>query len=309
MGPLSRCLSILIYHRVVPEPDPLAPDEVCESEFDSQLAALGRWFTVLPLKEAAARLRDGTLPVRAACITFDDGYADNAAVALPVLRRRGLPATFFLATGFLDGGRMWNDSVIETVRRARGDTLDARCVGLGEMAVSTPPLRRRTIAALLAALKYLPQDERQKRVDELAAEASASLPDDMMMTTGQVRELQAGGMEIGAHTLTHPILAKLDPERARNEIRESKRRLEAITGKPVTLFAYPNGKPGQDYRSEHVRMVSELGFDAAVSTAWGVAHRASDRFQLPRFTPWDKRPAKFVLRLLRNTFRTTSERV
>jgi len=309
MGPLSRCLSILIYHRVVPEPDPLAPDEVCESEFDSQLAALGRWFTVLPLKEAAARLRDGTLPVRAACITFDDGYADNAAVALPVLRRRGLPATFFLATGFLDGGRMWNDSVIETVRRARGDTLDARCVGLGEMAVSTPPLRRRTIAALLAALKYLPQDERQKRVDELAAEASASLPDDMMMTTGQVRELQAGGMEIGAHTLTHPILAKLDPERARNEIRESKRRLEAITGKPVTLFAYPNGKPGQDYRSEHVRMVSELGFEAAVSTAWGVAHRASDRFQLPRFTPWDKRPAKFVLRLLRNTFRTTSERV
>src|SRR5262249_36787874 len=211
--------------------------------------------------------------------------------------------------GFLDGGRMWNDSVIETVRRARGDTLDARCVGLGEMALSTPPLRRRTIAALLAALKYLPQDERQKRVDELAAEASASLPDDMMMTTGQVRELQAGGMEIGAHTLTHPILATLDPERARNEIRESKRRLEAITGKPVTLFAYPNGKPGQDYRSEHVRMVSELGFEAAVSTAWGVAPRASDRFQLPRFTPWDKRPAKFVLRLLRNTFRTTSERV
>jgi peptidoglycan/xylan/chitin deacetylase (PgdA/CDA1 family) len=247
--------------------------------------------------------------VRPACVTFDDGYADNATVALPLLRRRGLPATFFLATDFLDGGRMWNDSVIETVRRTRGGTLDARCVGLGEIPVSSIPLRRRAIAELLAALKYLPQEQRQRRVDELAAQTVDTLPGDMMMTTAQVRELQTGGMEIGAHTLTHPILATLDPQHASSEIRGSKLKLEAITGKPVTLFAYPNGKPGQDYRSEHVRMVRELGFEAAVSTAWGVAHAASDPYQLPRFTPWDKRPGKFVLRLLRNTFRTGADTV
>lgn len=309
LGPFSRCLSILIYHRVVSEPDPLVPEHVCAHKFDWQLAVLRRWFTVLPLREAVARLRAGTLPVRAACVTFDDGYADNVTVALPVLRRREVPATFFVATGFIDGGRMWNDSVIETVRKVRGDTLDARSLGLDTISISTVELRRRAIGTLLSALKYLPLEERQRRVEQFGAETPGELPSDLMMTAGQVRELHESGMDIGAHTVSHPILAKLDPERARVEIRDSKRRLEEITGAPVTLFAYPNGKPGLDYRGEHAGMVRELGFEAAVSTAWGVSHAASDLFQLPRFTPWDRRPGRFLLRLLHNTFRTKAERV
>ena len=309
IGPFSHCLSILIYHRVVPEPDPLVPEQVCAKEFDWQLAVLGRWFTVLPLREAVARLRGGTLPVRSACVTFDDGYADNVAVALPILRRRGVPATFFLATGFINGGRMWNDSVIETFRRAQGDTLDARCIGLDALSISTIDLRRRAIERVLAALKYLPLEERQRHVEELGAETSHELPSDLMMTAEQVRHLHASDMEIGAHTVTHPILAGLNPEHAGNEIRDSKSRLEAITGAPITLFAYPNGKPGRDYCREHVGMVRELGFEAAVSTAWGVAHAASDPFQLPRFTPWDRTPGKFLLRLFHNTFRTGAELV
>lgn len=309
MGPLSRCLSILVYHRVVPEPDPLVPDAVCAKEFDWQLAVLNRWFTVLSLREATARLRNRTLPVRAACVTFDDGYADNVTVALPFLRRRRLPATFFLATAFLNGGRMWNDSVIETVRRVRGDTLDARCLGLGRLLVSSIDLRRQAIASLLEAIKYLPLEERQGRVEELGSGLSRDLPLDLMMTAEQVRYLHACGMEVGAHTVSHPILAKLDPERASMEIREGKKRLEAITGAPVSLFAYPNGKPGRDYRTEHVGMVKQLGFEAAVSTAWGVARAASDPFQLPRFTPWDRTPGRFLLRLMQNTFRTDVERV
>ena len=307
MGPFSRCLSILIYHRVVPEPDPLVPDQVCAKEFDWQLGVLGRWFRVLPLREAAARLRDGTLPVRSACVTFDDGYRDNVEVALPILRRHGMPATFFLATSFLNGGRMWNDSVIETVRRAQGDTLDARCIGLDTLSISTIELKRRAIERALAALKYLPLDERQRRVEELGG--AHELPSDLMMTAGHAQQLHANAMEIGAHTVTHPILARLNPERAGKEIRDSKTRLEAITGAPVTLFAYPNGKPGDDYLAEHVGMVRTLGFEAAVSTAWGVAHAASDPFQLPRFTPWDRTPGKFLLRLMHNTFRTRAERV
>jgi peptidoglycan/xylan/chitin deacetylase (PgdA/CDA1 family) len=262
---------------------------------------------VLPLREAAARLRDGTLPVRSACVTFDDGYRDNVEVALPILRRHGVPATFFLATSFLDGGRMWNDSVIETVRRARGDTLDARCIGLDTLNISTIELKRHAIERALAALKYLPLDERQRRVEALGS--AHELPSDLMMTAGQAQRLHANAMEIGAHTVTHPILARLNPEHAGNEIRDSKTRLEAITGAPVTLFAYPNGKPGDDYLAEHVGIVRRLGFEAAVSTAWGVAHAASDPFQLPRFTPWDRTPGKFLLRLMHNTFRTRAERV
>ena len=309
IGPFSRSLSILVYHRVVADPDPLAPEQVCAEEFDSQLGVLSRWFNVLPLREAAARIREGTLPVRSACVTFDDGYADNVTVALPILRRRGVPATFFLATGFIDGGRMWNDSVIEAVRAMPGDTLDASCIGLDTLDISTVDLRRAAIARALPALKYLPLEERQRLVEELASQAPRSLPSDLMMTTEQVRQLSASGMETGAHTVTHPILARLDPERAESEIRDSKHRLEAITGKPVAVFAYPNGKPGSDYHSGHVGMVRSLGFEAAVSTAWGVANAASDPFQLPRFTPWDKTPGKFGLRLLQNTFRTKAERV
>lgn len=307
MGPFSRSLSILIYHRVVSEPDPLMLDQLCAREFDWQLAALRRWFTVMPLREGAERLRAGTLPVRAACVTFDDGYADNVTVALPILRRHGVHATFFVATGFLDGGRMWNDSVIETLRSAQGEVLDGRSIGLETLSISTIGSRRSAIDKALAALKYLPQEERQRRVDEFSAQAPRPLPPDLMMSTEQVRQLRASGMEIGAHTVTHPILARLDPERAAGEIRDSKRRLEEITEKPVSLFAYPNGKPGRDYRQEHVALVRKLGFETAVSTAWGVAHPASDTFQLPRFTPWDKTPGKFALRLLGNTFRTRAE--
>lgn len=309
MGPFSRRLTILIYHRVIAEPDPLVPDQVYAREFDWQLTVLGRWFTVLPLPETVARLREGTLPVRAACVTFDDGYADNVTAALPILRRHGVPATFFLATAFIDGGRMWNDTVIETVRRAPGNMLDARPVGLDTLDIATPDLRRRVIDRLLAALKYLPMEERQQRADDLSSATACELPSSLMMTTEQVRQLHNSGMEIGAHTVNHPILANLDSERAGNEIRESKVRLEAITGSSVSLFAYPNGKPGLDYYREHVDMVKKLGFEAAVSTARGVAHAASDPFQLPRFTPWDRTPGKFLLRLMQNTFHTRAERV
>src|SRR6185503_4669404 len=107
MGPFSSSLSILIYHRVLHAPDPLFPEEVWAEQINSQLEVVKRWFTVLPLSDAVARLRTGRLPRRAACITFDDGYADNAVEALPILRRQGMPATFFVATGFIDGGRMW----------------------------------------------------------------------------------------------------------------------------------------------------------------------------------------------------------
>jgi len=87
---------------------------------------------------------------------------------------------------------------------------------------------------------------------------------------------------------------------ARREINQSRECLAAILNEPVSLFAYPNGKPGQDYAAEHVRMVRDAGFAAAVSTAWGVASRDSDSFQLPRFTPWDRQPVRFALRLLIN---------
>jgi peptidoglycan/xylan/chitin deacetylase (PgdA/CDA1 family) len=111
-------------------------------------------------------------------------------------------------------------------------------------------------------------------------------------------------MEIGGHTVNHPILASLDHSEARREIAEGREALENIIRSPVRLFAYPNGKPSQDYRLDHVRMVKDLGFEGAVSTAGGVARCGDDLYQLPRFTPWDKARLRFTLRMAKNMLRT-----
>jgi len=94
--------------------------------------------------------------------------------------------------------------------------------------------------------------------------------------------------------------------KARYEIVESGRRLAEIVRAPVRLFAYPNGKPGKDYAVEHVRMVREAGYSAAVSTAWGAATTRTDPLQLPRFTPWDRSPDRFALRLIQNLIKPAS---
>ena len=117
-------LSTLIFHRVLPEPDPIFPDEMHAAQFDAVCGWVARWFNVLPLEEAVQRLAARSLPPRTLCITFDDGYADNHDVAMPILRRHGLCATLFVATGYLNGGTMWNDTIAESVRHAKGPSID-----------------------------------------------------------------------------------------------------------------------------------------------------------------------------------------
>jgi peptidoglycan/xylan/chitin deacetylase (PgdA/CDA1 family) len=261
------------------------------------------WFNVLALGEAVQRLRDGRLPERPLAITFDDGYADNARIGAPILLRLGLPATFFIATGFLDGGCMWNDTVIEAVRAAKGPVLDLEPLGLGAHQVHDAATRRAAIDRLIAALRHLPPAERVAKTLRVAEIAGASAPSDLMMSAGDVRRLHVNGMTIGAHTVNHPILTRIADGEARQEIELSRRRLEDITGAPVRLFAYPNGKPAEDFGLRHVEMVRTLGFDGAVTTAWGAARHGADPLQLPRFTPWDQQRWRYGLRLLRNLFK------
>lgn len=293
-------LSILIYHRVLSRPDPLFPAEVDATAFDRQMRLLASFFNVIPLNDAAKALRSGSLPARAACVTFDDGYSDNAEVALPILQKHRIPATFFIATGFLNGGRMWNDTVIELVRGFPDDSLDLSHLGLGVHKTASYVQRAATIADLLKSLKYLPPVARLELVDAIREKLGAVLPNDLMMTANQVKTLHDAGMEIGAHTVSHPILASLCKAAALKEIADGKEFLEGLIRAPVKSFAYPNGKPHRDYLADHVHLVKELQFEAAVSTSWGAAQTKSDPFQLPRFTPWDKGDMRFMLRLARN---------
>jgi peptidoglycan/xylan/chitin deacetylase (PgdA/CDA1 family) len=306
----SGRLTTLIFHRVLPCPDPLFPDEVHAQAFDAICRWLASWFNVLPLDDAIVRLREGRLPSRALGITFDDGYADNHDIALPILQRHGLCATFFVATGFLDGGRMWNDTVIESIRTAPGPTLDLRGIAgveLGVYALNSPQQRRQAIEAVIAQVKYLPIAPRLVAVSGIAQRSGGDLPNHLMMSSAQVLAMAHAGMQIGAHTENHPILASLDEEAVRGEMQRSQRRLEEIVGRPITLFAYPNGKPQRDYGASAVRIARELGFVGAVSTAHGVATRFTDPLQIPRFTPWDRSRVRFGLRLAQGLRATRPE--
>jgi peptidoglycan/xylan/chitin deacetylase (PgdA/CDA1 family) len=299
-------LSILIFHRVLPEVDLLFPQEMHARRFDALCAGLASWFNVLPLDEAVRRLKDGSLPKRALAITFDDGYADNHDVAMPILKRHGLCATFFIATGFLDGGRMWNDTVIESIRQTSMNTLPLQRLGsqgLGELAVHSVAEKQNTIGQVIRAIKYLPVAQRLALTQELTSLAQVTPPTNLMMTGAQVRAMRRAGMQIGAHTVSHPILATLPPPEARDEIRNSKHHLEDLLDEPVTLFAYPNGKPGEDYSPQSVEIAKDLGFEAAVSTTWGASHAQTDLFQIPRFTPWDTGRWLFAARMAHNLMR------
>lgn len=293
-------LSIFIFHRVLSQIDPLFPDEPDARRFDEIMGWLSKWFQVLPLDKAVMQLRAGTLPAGSAAITFDDGYADNATNAMPILKRHRLTATFFVATSFLDGGRMWNDTLIEAIRGCQNDSLDLNGAGLGYFKLTSVVDRRLAIESLLGRVKHLQSDQRNETVAQVQRAVPIALPDDLMMTSRQVIQLRDAGMQIGAHTCTHPILAKLPDSEAMAEITSSKMALESLLNEPVSLFAYPNGKPGTDYCGKHALMVQQAGFAAAVSTASGVSSAATDAFQLPRFTPWDRTRLRYGIRLMLN---------
>jgi peptidoglycan/xylan/chitin deacetylase (PgdA/CDA1 family) len=297
----SARLSILIYHRVLAEQDSIFPGEATVDTFNAQISRLKVVFNVLPLVEAIVRLKAGTLPARAACITFDDGYADNLTHALPILQKHGLHATFFIATAYLNGGRMFNDTIIEAIRNSHDSFLDFDELGLGCHDVSTAQAKCQAINKILHKVKYLPVKLREEKVAQLAHLAgNAQLVGDMMMTTAQLKAMHAAGMGIGAHTSRHPILVNLSDKEVCDEILTGQKFLEDTLGETVTLFAYPNGKPGIDYLSGQAAIVRELGFDAAVSTQTGYATNGCDLFQLPRFTPWQTNTDRFILSLLNN---------
>jgi len=293
-------LSILIFHRVLATRDPLRPDEPDAAEFEAQMRWVRGWFNVMPLGDAVERLYQGRLPPRALAVTFDDGYADNVEIAAPVLHRLGMTATFFVSTAYLDGGCMWNDRIIEAIAACRGERLELESIGFASVAVDTVAARRDAVGSLLRRIRHLEGTRRSEAVDAVTRAAGAPDPGRLMMTPRQLLELRSMGMDVGAHTMTHPILTRLAPAAAAAEIGGARERLEQVLGERITLFAYPNGVPHQDYGPEHVRIAQRCGFAAAVSTAWGAASRRSDRYQLPRFTPWDRNRFLYGARMLAN---------
>jgi len=306
-GGERAALPVLMYHRVFHEFDPLQADIHTARTMDTQFRTLARWFKVLPLDEAVSLLGEGRLPPRAACITFDDGYRDNHDLAMPLLQKHGLTATFYVASGLLNGGVMFHDTLIETVRHAPTGPLDLGLRDVPKVTLSDMPSRVAALETLVQQIKYLEPDEREGLSERLLAALGKHAPRHLMMDDAHVRAMARAGMSMGGHTSQHHILARLDDTSAWEEIRSNADTLSNLTDQRVTSFAYPNGKPGTDYGPAHVDMVRRAGFLNAVSTRTGMGTRTAPRFELPRFVLNETSAAGVVMRMLRMTAYTVGE--
>jgi hypothetical protein len=192
---------------------------------------------------------------------------------------------------------MFNDRIIEACKRTNQASVQLTIPGLDELSLATEQRRVATAHAIISKVKYLPLEERSARVAQLEERLESKRERGPMLDPKGVKRLRDLGMTIGAHTVTHPILAKVDDTQARAEIFGSKTYLTELLREPIRLFAYPNGRPGQDYGPEHRDLVAQAGFASAVNTSASTARPGMNSFELPRFTPWDKTALRFGARL------------
>lgn len=288
-------LAVFCYHEVAERSHSKQAEEPDGTEFARDVERIASVFTVLPLAEAARRMAAGTLPARSACITFDDGYADNHALGAPVLERAGVPATFFVTGGAVDEGIMWNDMVIEAVARRKGPLVFSAVPEFADTRLDGPAL----VSSLLGHLKYRPMEQRKRAAERFFRDNVDGKMPRLMMTRPMVADLARRGFDIGGHTMNHPILAELGDEQARQEIEGGSVWIEEVTGSRPRTFAYPNGKPNRDYSRRDAAMVAESGHELAVTTDWNLGGGTTDVYEIPRIGPWWREGRALSVGLLR----------
>ena len=293
----ARGMTILSYHRVNDERDPYFPS-LPTAVFERQVAYLARAYRVLPLDEAVDRLARGDAPANALCITFDDGYRDNLTHAAPILARHRLPATVFLATGFIGTAAVpWFDRIAAAFKAA-GPASFAAPWGASVPIASTTE-RLAAMARSQAYLKELPHEVAAEQVEQICATVAPRAREaakNAMLGWDDVHALLGLGCAIGAHTVSHPILSRVSDDRAACEIGDSRRMIEAGCGLAPRAFAYPNGQPA-DYTATTVRLVREAGFDCAVTTRFGQNGPGTPLFELRRGGPSEHHLPTFALKL------------
>lgn len=290
---------ILMYHRIADYQPDYWGLGVSPARFEEHLRVLRRTRHPLPLAEFVRNLTVGTLPANAVALTFDDGYADNLVAGLPRLVAADIPATVFLATGYLDQpGPFWWDELANFILLERGpkhfevvikgqsmffDLGTAWSPGTNaDTSVALPQIRHAILEAIYQPLRRLSEEDRRATMTGLR---SIFAPRDdrarlgRPMTREEVRTLAASAhVKIGAHTVSHPMLPQIEAANCQHEIITSKLACEAIVGAPVTEFAYPFG----EFNNETREMVKAAGFSFACSTKRTPVNESSDVFALPR---------------------------
>jgi len=285
--------AILAFHRVRPwrpAAEGYAPNRALEitPEFlDQALRLTGRLgYEFVSLSEVRRRLLNGTDRPFAA-LTFDDGYRDVLAYAVPILKRYGAPFTLFLAVGFLDrSARLWWLELEEAVRRV--DAIDIDCGGL-RIACDTRTVEAKSAAfeRIYWALRARPEGELLTAIERFAEEARVdrqALYADLFIDWNEARALAQNPLvEVGAHGVTHRRLAHWPLAEARAEMTRSKTLLEESLRTPVHHFAFPVGDSTSAGPREFA-LAKEVGFVTAVTTRPGVvsAAHADHLWALPR---------------------------
>lgn len=280
-----RQAAIIMYHRVDSAPPPWLSGAIAPEDFAREIAYLCKVAEIVPLDWLVNQLYEGkSIPPRAVCLTFDDGYKDNYTFAYPILKKYNAPATIFLATG-----RIGNSPIfpLHKVRFAIWNTGVTRfeVEGLGGYHLNSPVSRLSVMEKIQAHLLKLPEQEQNLTVERLLKVLHVNPPDNLggnlMLSWDEVLEMSQNGISFGAHTVAHPILTQLPIEEAREEISRSKTDIEEKLGKPCTLFAYPNG----DFNAEIVQLVRESDFIAAVTTVPKLLNKQpQDPLLLPRIS-------------------------
>jgi len=278
-------LYVLLYHRVTPEGDPFA-EALPLHVFERQAEFLSRNFLVTRLEDLVA---DGLEPLGepVVAITFDDGHRDVLDYAYPVLRRYGLPASLYVVSDAADGlTLLWPEVVEHMFRETTTDRLALDGPGPLRISLSLATVEGRVAACrtVKERLKGLPDAGLREAMERLANRLGVTDLAPLRrsaMGWDEIRFLASQGWAVGSHSRRHPILSRLPEDEAAAEVVESKARLEAELGRPVLVFAYPNGK-ATDYSEATKWTIQKAGYRGALTTIFGVNRAEADRFELRR---------------------------
>lgn len=278
---------ILLYHRVGPQEDNWSSVPVAPAAFEHHLRYLSKNFNILPLREIAQILTEQKpLPAKTAAITFDDGYKDNYLYAYPLLKKYGQPATIYLTAGHIEKDELfWWDKVSYLIEHTSLKALELPQIG--PLDFSGRSQKKQAFAHIRETLKTWPETAKQKLIDNLANAAGVVIPPgtakNLFLTWQEAREMQAGGIELGSHGVTHANLTNLDLPQAESEIVVSKKKIEEKLQTPVLSFSYPNG----DFSGALGEIVKKSGYKYAAIVGGKLVSERSNPFELPRVSGYE----------------------
>lgn len=300
MPPDERPSAVLIYHRVARLPRNIHWIAITPDSFRSQIETLTRDWRVRPLADVAQAAVSGRPLPGAVALTFDDGYLDNLDVVLPILEEFSAPATFFLTTASFDQPRRYWWDVLEVAvldNPRLGPAFDLVVDGDRQtFPAHDDAARQATHDTLYPMLKARVPALRDPLVDQLAALVSDDRFDSMarpLLRDEIDRVANHPLIDVGAHTVRHPLLPTLTPDEAVREVFDSRSALEHVIGRKVRHFAYPHGVTSPSV----VWTVDAAGFEAAVTCEPRLLRPREHPLCIPRVSTSEESGASLASRL------------